>query len=332
MTTGTSAVVDEASGVGFDAEEIPTGRRIEGTVTESGFWGKRASDVPEETSLRHGPDEAAAFPPKANRKVAAASGAMRRVLDLLEPLARADVTVTLIGETGTGKDVLARTIHQQSSRRNGPFVVFDCGSVAANLAESELLGHERGSFTGAVAAHVGAFERAHGGTLFLDEIGELPLDLQPRLLRVLETRRVRRVGGAKDRPLDVRVLAATHRNLRADLAAGTFRQDLFFRLGAAVVTVPPLRDRLDDLPLLVQGLLADLGHDDLTVDEEVLSELGCHDWPGNIRELKNVLACAVAFLDDATKVLERRHLRVLWSSAAEQSSVERLPLGGQRLS
>ncbi len=206
-------------------------------------------------------DDAPSPLPKAPRKVAAASSAMRRVLELLEPLARAEVTVTLTGETGTGKDVLARTIHQLSPRRNGPFVVFDCGAVATNLAESELLGHERGAFTGAViGAHAGAFERAHGGTLFLDEIGELPLDLQTRLLRLLGNSSVRRVGGTQDRPFDVRIVAATNRELQAEVAEGRFRQDLYFRLAAAVVQVPPLRERLEDIPVLAARLLEDLGH------------------------------------------------------------------------
>src|SRR5262249_17990030 len=154
-----------------------------------------------------------------------------------------------------------------SPRAGKPFVVFDCGAVAANLAESELLGHERGAFTGAVSTHAGAFERAHEGTLFLDEIGELPLDLQPRLLRVLENRRVRRGGAQPDRPRDVRVGAATHRDLGGEVAAGRFRQDLYFRLAAGVVHVPPLRERMEDLPILAQALLEDLGRPELRLTE-----------------------------------------------------------------
>jgi len=264
-------------------------------------------------------------------RVLARSRAMHEVFDVLMRFAETDVSVTLIGETGSGKDVLAHALHDHSARSTGPFVVFDCGAVAPNLAESELFGHERGAFTGAVNAHAGAFERADGGTLFLDEIGELPLDLQTRLLRVLESRRVRRVGGARDRVLDVRILAATHRNLRADLAAGKFRQDLFFRLGAAVLTIPPLRERLDDLPLLVQGLLADLGREGLRVSDDVLVELLAQPWAGNVRELKNVLACAIAFMDESSEVLERHHLRVLPARSSLESSIERLPLGGQKL-
>jgi transcriptional regulator with PAS, ATPase and Fis domain len=255
---------------------------------------------------------------------------MHEVFDVLTRFASTNVSVTLVGETGCGKDVLAHALHLRSDRSEGPFVVFDCGAVASNLAESELFGHERGSFTGAVTAHAGAFERAHGGTLFLDEIGELPLDLQPRLLRVLESRKVRRVGGMRDRPLDVRIVAATHRNLRADVASGAFRQDLYFRLGAAIVPVPPLRERLEDMPVIIHSLLADLGRADLQVADEVISELRDHNWPGNVRELKNVLACALAFLDPSACVLEHHHLRLLPHNAVD-SSVERLPLGGLKL-
>src|SRR3954462_7195514 len=204
MNTGTLAVTEGGS-VGFSADELPTGR-AEVAITESGFWGTRASRLRKERAQCETQGaEPLQLVSKAPRRVVAESGPMRSVLELLEPLARAEVTVTLIGETGTGKDVLARTIHQQSPRCDGPFVVFDCGAVAANLAESELLGHERGAFTGAVGAHVGAFERANGGTLFLDEIGELPLELQTRLLRLLGNSSVRRVGGTQDRPFDVRI-------------------------------------------------------------------------------------------------------------------------------
>jgi transcriptional regulator with PAS, ATPase and Fis domain len=264
-------------------------------------------------------------------KIVAGSTAMHEVFDVLARFAPTEVSVTLLGETGTGKDVVAHALHEQSARANAPFVVFDCGAIAPNLAESELLGHERGAFTGAVASHAGAFERAHSGTLFLDEIGELPTDLQPRLLRVLESRRVRRVGGTQDRPLDVRVVAATHRDLRADVAAGRFRQDLYFRLGAAVVRIPPLRERFDDLPLLVPALLEDLGYGDLRVAEGTLAALRGHAWPGNVRELKNALACAVAFVEPDAQVLEPRHLRLMPPANLEDDALERLPLGGQKL-
>jgi transcriptional regulator with PAS, ATPase and Fis domain len=256
---------------------------------------------------------------------------MHRVFGLLERLSIANVSVTLLGETGVGKEVLARTLHDLSSRANGPFVVFDCGAVAASLIESELLGHERGSFTGAIAAHAGVFERAHGGTLFLDEIGELPLHLQPRLLRALESRKVRRVGGRHDRPIDVRVIAATNRDLRAEVAAGRFREDLFFRLAVAVVPVPSLRDRLDDLPELVRGLLSDLGRPDLRVSDAAFGVLRAHPWPGNVRELKNALACALAFVERSTTALEPGHLRLSGPSNDQGAGLDELPLGGQEL-
>ena len=261
--------------------------------------------------------------------LAAVSRAMADVFAVVERIASTDVTLTFIGETGTGKDVFARTVHDASPRAGGPFVVFDCGAVPANLVESELFGHERGAFTGAHADHEGAFERARGGTLFVDEIGELPLDLQPRLLRALDTRCVRRVGGARERKVDVRIIAATNRDLQALVGTRQFRQDLYFRLAAAVVRLPPLRDRLDDLPLLVQRLLADLGRPDVEVPAATLEHLRAHHWPGNVRELKNPLGCALAFVEAG--VVEPRHVRFV-SSADSESMLDRLPLGGHALS
>ncbi|MGD0678572.1 MAG: sigma-54 dependent transcriptional regulator [Polyangiaceae bacterium] len=264
-------------------------------------------------------------------RVLARSADMHDVFDVLERFAGTEVNVTLIGETGSGKDVLAHAIHERSLRAAGPLVVFDCGAVAANLAESELLGHERGAFTGAVSSHPGAFERAHGGTLFLDEIAELPLDLQSRLLRALESRKVRRVGGRTDRRIDVRIIAATNRDLRADVSAGRFREDLFFRLAVAVVQVPPLRRRLEDLPEVVVGLLADLGRPELHVSSAALAVLRAHAWPGNVRELKNAIACAVAFVDPGATALEPGHLRLLEATKRDSGWIEELPLGGQSL-
>jgi DNA-binding NtrC family response regulator len=256
------------------------------------------------------------------------SPSMQRVLTTLSRLAATELTVTLVGETGTGKDVLAHALHEHSSRASGPFVVFDCGAVAANLAESELFGYERGAFTGAIAAHAGAFERANGGTLFLDEVGELPLKLQPRLLRALENRVVQRVGGKEYRPVDLRVVAATHRDLPACVAERTFREDLFFRLTAAVVPVPALRRRLEDLPLLIPLLLRDLKRPDMEVSVATYEVLAAHDWPGNVRELKNTLASASAFVEGS--ILEPRHLLFMGPPSAP-AGLERLPLGGQTL-
>jgi DNA-binding NtrC family response regulator len=189
-----------------------------------------------------------------------------------------------------------------------------------------------------VSAHAGAFERANGGTLFLDEVAELPIDLQPRLLRALESRRVRRVGGKVDRKVDVRVIAATHRDLRAEVAVGRFREDLYFRLAVAVVNVPPLRTRPEELPDLVASLLADLGRPDLRPTPETLAMLRAHTWPGNVRELKNTLACAVALLDRGVESLEPAHIHLLaypgassGASAGATTPVDALPLAGHSL-
>ena len=261
-------------------------------------------------------------------RMVARSTQMHSVFDVVEKLTNTNVTVTVLGETGTGKDVLAHALHDCGPRAPGPFVVFDCASVPANLVESELFGHERGSFTGAHVEHVGAFERALGGTLFLDEIGELPIDLQPRLLRALDGQAVRRVGGTRDRRVDVRVIAATNRDLASLVAARQFRQDLYFRLAAATVHLPSLRDRLDDLPLLVPQLLADLSRSDVSISEATLTALRGHAWPGNVRELKNAVAYALAFVEGG--VLEPQHFRFA-PSAANDGALDRLPLGGHSL-
>ena len=214
--------------------------------------------------------------------------AMRSIFGILERIAPTDATVLLEGETGTGKDVFARAIWSESTRAQGPFVVVDCGAVSYSLLESELFGHERGAFTGAIASRQGAFELADAGTVFLDEIGELPLDVQPKLLRVLETKEFRRVGGNRTLRSNVRVLAATKRNLQREVQGGKFREDLYFRLAVVPITVPPLRGRRDDIPALVEHILK-AGGGSLSVSDETMQGLLAHDWPGNIRELRNVL-------------------------------------------
>ncbi len=224
---------------------------------------------------------------------------MRNIFGILERVASTDVTIILEGETGTGKELLARAIHGNSSRVKGPFVVFDCGSVAENLIESELFGHEKGAFTGATYSRQGVFEMAQGGTLFLDEIGELSLDLQPKLLRVLETREVKRVGGSRTMHINVRLIAATHRNLATEVRKGTFREDLFYRLSVLRLRIPPLRERKEDIPLITQQLLRSLSQEysiDAVLDiaRETLEILNSYDWPGNVRELRNVLSRAMA--------------------------------------
>ncbi len=218
------------------------------------------------------------------------STAMRLVFALLQRAAPTELTILLEGESGVGKEVLARSIHTQSSRVNGPFVAVDCGAIPAHLVESELFGHVRGSFTGATSDRGGLFAEADGGTLFLDEIGELPLDMQPRLLRVLELREVRPVGARDTRKIDVRIVAATNRNLPTAVAEGSFRKDLFYRLSVARVVVPPLRDREEDIePLATMFLRRALGSSDAEVAPDIKAMLRTHRWPGNVRELKNVI-------------------------------------------
>jgi transcriptional regulator with GAF, ATPase, and Fis domain len=218
---------------------------------------------------------------------------MRTIFGVFERIAPTDATVLLEGETGTGKDMLARAIWSSSQRAQKPFIVVDCGAVSYSLIESELFGHERGAFTGAVATRQGAFELADGGTVFLDEIGELPLDVQPKLLRVLETKEYRRVGGNKPLHSNVRVIAATKRDLQREVQGGKFREDLYFRLAVVPVTVPPLRARREDIPLLVQAVMKASAAPDLNVTTETMAALAAHDWPGNVRELRNVLERAI---------------------------------------
>ena len=219
---------------------------------------------------------------------------MRELFARLQKLAASDTTVLITGETGVGKELAAECVHDLSPRATGPFVVLDCGSIPPTLIESELFGHERGAFTGATAGYAGAFERAHGGTVFLDEIGELPLAMQPKLLRVLEAKEVRRVGGQKTIPVDIRIVAATNRDLGVEVNRGRFREDLFYRLAVARVVVPPLRERKEDIPLLIEGILSTTpGGEGAYIAPETVDLMMKHDWPGNVRELRNVIERAV---------------------------------------
>ena len=221
----------------------------------------------------------------------ARSESMRSLFYVLADYARTDSPVLVQGETGTGKELVARAIHETSPRANGPFVVVDCGALPETLLESELFGHVKGSFTGATTTRAGAFEAAEGGTVFIDEIGELPLSMQPKLLRVLESQTVRRVGESNHRRVDVRFVAATHRDLRAMVAAGSFREDVYFRLAVLPVFVPPLRDRPEDVGLLLDHFLA---HRQMQIPPELLRELERCPWPGNVRELRSFTERAAA--------------------------------------
>ena len=220
---------------------------------------------------------------------------MRRMFGLLDKIAHSDINVLIEGESGTGKELVATEIMQRSSRAEKPFVVVDCGAISPNLVESELFGHVRGAFTGADRDRIGAFEAADGGTVFLDEIGELPLELQPKLLRALEAKEIRRVGETKPRRVNVRVISATNRDLEREVNKQRFREDLYFRLAVISTRVPPLRERLDDLLILVRTFLAQLGvtEEERLFPAAVLSEMAKHDWPGNVRELRNYVERSV---------------------------------------
>ncbi len=221
-----------------------------------------------------------------------ADPAMRRIFSMLQRIAPTDATVLIEGETGTGKELAARAIHEHSNRRDGPFVVVDAGSLPATLIESELFGHERGAFTGATNPRSGAFEEADGGTVFLDELGELPTELQPKLLRVLEQREVRRVGSNRVKKVDVRVIAATNRELKAEINRGSFRADLYYRLAVVTVTLPSLRERPGDIALLARHLLKELGTQtgkQFDISDATIERLERQPWHGNVRELRNFI-------------------------------------------
>jgi DNA-binding NtrC family response regulator len=249
-------------------------------------------------------DEVIDIPPSAESRFGSLVGssvAMRQVFAILERAARSDSSILLLGESGTGKELAARAVHDASPRAGGPFVVFDCGAATDTLIESDLFGHVRGAFTGAAGDRTGAFAAAHGGTLFLDEIGDLPIGLQPKLLRMLEAGEVVPLGGRKPERFDVRVVAATHRDVYGEVARGGFRGDLYYRLAVVEVHLPPLRQRHGDLAGLVTLFLERAGRADLAAQVGVdgggaatLDKLGRYHWPGNVRELRNVIARAVA--------------------------------------
>jgi len=268
------------------------------------------------------------------------SAAMRAVFARLARAAASDATVLLTGETGTGKEIAAEALHAASRRASKPFVIVDCAAVPPDLLESELFGHERGAFTGAVASRAGAFETADGGTVFLDEIGELAPDLQPKLLRALERREIKRVGRDTWRPVDVRIIVATNRDLRAEVNANRFRADLYYRLAVVEVRLPSLRERREDLPELVDAMLDRMGM--ASCKEAALlrtagarAELATHAWPGNVRELRNYVERCLALAErpqlapehaapDAGPVDDLRAARRQWTAEHEKQFLEAL--------
>ncbi|MBI3097723.1 MAG: sigma-54-dependent Fis family transcriptional regulator [Planctomycetes bacterium] len=239
-------------------------------------------------------------------RLVGAGAAMQQVFKKIGAVCGGEATVLVLGESGTGKELAARAIHSNSARARGPFVAIHCAAIPENLLESELFGHEKGAFTGADQAQPGKLESANGGTLFLDEIAEMPPPSQAKLLRFLEDRRVTRLGATEGSVVDVRILAATHADLRACIAEGRFREDLFFRLHVVTIELPPLRDRLDDLPLLAAHFLDALGAAGTQISESALAALRAHAWPGNVRELRNAIEHAVTLTRD--RCLRPEHL------------------------
>jgi two-component system response regulator GlrR len=248
-------------------------------------------------------------------RLLAQSTAMRKMFAAMPKVAQSDLTVLLEGETGTGKGLLAEAIHKASARKDAPFIVVDCSAMPAGLIEAELFGYLKGAFTGAVAARPGAFEAANGGTVFLDEIGELPLEMQPKLLRALEERTVKRIGATTPLQLDVRLIAATNRDLRREVNRGTFRSDLFYRLCAIPLRIPPLRERPEDIPLLVAHFYRQVAPiPGNAPSAEFMKAMSAHDWPGNVRELRSAVERA-ALMEDPD----------VWRSFAEPAQLDEAP-------
>jgi two-component system, NtrC family, nitrogen regulation response regulator NtrX len=252
--------------------------------------------------------------------------AMRRVMAQLERVAASETRICILGETGTGKELAARTIHERSHRESGPFVTLNCAAVPAELIESELFGHEKGSFTGAGGRHVGKFEQADSGTIFLDEIGDMPLAMQAKLLRVLEEGEVERIGGDKPVAVNVRVLVATHRDLEAKVREEKFRQDLFHRIYVFPLVLPPLRDRRDDIPALVEHFAAQVsaqnGWKPIPFTAQAMEALQSHPWPGNVRELRNMTERLMLLATEGHVDLETVQLALPKTSAGRNASLQ----------
>ncbi|MBX3229685.1 MAG: sigma 54-interacting transcriptional regulator [Labilithrix sp.] len=308
--------VDETGVSAMHAEVVatPAGVRLRDLGSKNGTWVNdiKVGDVLLTTAtsfslaranLRFEPTKVQKFElPEIERfgPLYGSSAAMRDLFRRLERAAPTELTILVQGETGTGKELVAQAVHETSTRKSGPFVIVDCGSIAPTLAEATLFGHEKGAFTGAMNARVSPFIEANGGTIFLDELGELPLDVQPKLLRALAEKRVKAVGSNEYVSFDARVVAATRRDLESAVNAGTFRSDLYFRLAQVRSYVPALRQRLEDLPGLVRVMLEQLGSKTAwrRVTRATLDRLLRYDWPGNVRELKNAVAVALALADE----------------------------------
>lgn len=254
---------------------------------------------------------------------------MRQIFGILERISPSLATVIIEGETGTGKELVARAIHSHSHRKEMPFIVFDCSAIAPNLIESELFGHMKGSFTGAIKDRKGAFESANTGTIFLDEIGELTIDLQPKLLRALEQREIKRVGSTQSIQLDVRVICATNRDLKLEVKEGRFREDLYYRLSVVKIQLPPLRERPDDIPTIVEKILSYARYNKKPdgsflasrVEDDAIKMLKRYPWPGNVRELNNILERVVSFSEKG--VINASHLQFIFSELDHQEATGR---------
>ncbi|WP_246137399.1 sigma 54-interacting transcriptional regulator [Myxococcus llanfairpwllgwyngyllgogerychwyrndrobwllllantysiliogogogochensis] len=295
---------------GCDAETLVAAARTAARTAAPGGFASAAEDI---TRVSLG-----------ERTVLVADPAMAQLYALLRRLAASELPVLVCGETGAGKENAAFAVHHWSRRASGPFVPVNCAALPEGLVESELFGHERGAFTGATTSRAGLLESAQGGTVFLDEVGELPASAQAKLLRALEVRRITRVGDTRERPIDIRVVAATHRDLEAEVAAGRFRQDLYFRLGAATVLLPPLRERPREVPMLARDFLeracVALGRGELELASGTLHALSRHTWPGNVRELRNLMDYVAAAVTG--DVVEPHHLPARMSSGRTAAQAE----------
>jgi len=296
---------DPANVFGWDAAAIEERTPAEQRLNRSDAEGLRNENL----ALREEIDRSSMF-----EEIVGSSEPMRQVVKQVEKIAPSDSTVLILGETGTGKELIARALHRRSRRANKAFIKVNCAAIPQSLIASELFGHEKGAFTGALQRRVGRFEAANGGTLFLDEVGELPMETQIALLRVLQEREIERVGSNHSIPINVRVIAATNRDLREVVAAGTFRQDLYYRLNVVPIEVPSLRERVEDIPLLVEYFVGryarEAGKRIRAIAKQTLEQIKRYRWPGNIRELQNVVERAVILSEGDTFDVDESWLKV----------------------